>query len=533
MLRLSAELAGTPATLSVHGSVELRSLEDASADLVAHRTDGDGEYSLHLRFDPQRMDASLALREPASGPLENILKLPGLGALSATLRLNGPRHAERVEMMLDAGDLHARAQGSLDLVQRSADVDYSLEAPAMSPRPDIAWQRLSSKGRWHGNLSEPAADARVDAEGLRLAGSTAVGALRADLSASRGGATLDAVVKELVIPGPEPKMFARDPLAIHASMRLNEPARPLLLTATQRLFSLRVQATTAGEQSATLDLHLPDVAPFAVLAGQDAHGDATITAKLARRNADVGVTLEAKIGLSGGTAPWIGVLGNRVALQLSGSLSDTAINVERLQLTGRSLTASMTGSATRPPPAASGAFIKDLQARWQLKISDLGIIASELAGELEASGRLSGAPTLFVGDAEAKSTLSVRGSPPGTIFAEVQARGLPSAPSGTLRAHGVLDAAPVTVDLSLERDARRGVHAFVRQAEWKSAHAEGDMTVESSIAESRGQLHLSVGNLGDLDRFLGTQLAGSLDGSATFRRPAAAPMPNSSWTAET
>lgn len=307
-LHLGAQLAGTPATLAVHGSVDLRSIEDASADLVAHRTDSDGEYSLHLRFDSQRMDASLALHEPASGPLENILKLPGLGALSATLSLSGPRRAERVQMMLDAGDLHARAEGNVDLVQRSADVEYSLEAPAMSPRPDIAWQRFSSKGRWHGNLSEPAADARVDVEGLRLAGGTAIGALGADLSASGGGVALDAVVKELVIPGPQPKMFARDPLAIKATMRLDEPTRPLLLTATQRLFSLRAQAVTAGQQSATLDLHLPDVAPFAALVGQDVRGDATITAKLARRSADVGVTMEAKAGFSGeplrGSASW-------------------------------------------------------------------------------------------------------------------------------------------------------------------------------------------------------------------------------------
>jgi translocation and assembly module TamB len=516
VLHLGADLAGTPATLSVHGSVDLRSLEDASADLVAHRTDSDGEYSLHLRFDPQRMDASLVLHEPASGPLENILKLPGLGALSATVRLNGPHRAERVEMVLDAGDLHARAEGNVDLVRRSADVEYSLEAPALSPRPDIAWQRLSSKGRWHGNLSEPAAEARVDVEGLRLAGGTAIGALRADLSASGGSAALDAVVKELVIPGPQPKLFARDPLAIHASLRLNEPTRPLLLTATQRLFSLRAQAATAGQQSATLDVHLPDVAPFAALAGQDVHGDATIAAKLVRHSADVAVTMEAKAGLSGGTAPWIGVLGNRLGLQLSGSLSDAAINVARLQLTGRSLTASMTGSATRPPPAAAGGFIKDLQARWELKVSDLGIIASELAGELEARGHLSGPPTSFVGDAEVTSTLSVRGSPPGTISAELQARGLPSTPSGTLRAHGILDAAPLTVDVSLERDVRRGVQAVVRQADWKSAHAEGNMAVESSVAESRGQLHLSVGNLGDLDRLLGMHIGGSLDGSATF-----------------
>ena len=42
------------------------------------------------------------------------------------------------------------------------------------------------------------------------------------------------------------------------------------------------------------------------------------------------------------------------------------------------------------------------------------------------------------------------------------------------------------------------------------------MAVESSIAESRGQLHLNVGDLGDLDRLLGMHLGGSLEGSAAF-----------------
>ena len=52
-------------------------------DGSARRIDGDGEYELHLHFDEKRMDASLKLHEPAGGPLENILSLPGLGALQA------------------------------------------------------------------------------------------------------------------------------------------------------------------------------------------------------------------------------------------------------------------------------------------------------------------------------------------------------------------------------------------------------------------------------------------------------------------
>ncbi|MEA3135392.1 MAG: translocation and assembly module TamB, partial [Gammaproteobacteria bacterium] len=110
-VELGAPLTGTPVTLSVSGNVQLRSLQDANADLVARRLDGDGQYALHLRLDPRRMDASLVMHEPASGPLENLLSLPGLGALSATATLEGPRGAARLDVTLHAGDLDARARG--------------------------------------------------------------------------------------------------------------------------------------------------------------------------------------------------------------------------------------------------------------------------------------------------------------------------------------------------------------------------------------------------------------------------------------
>ena len=83
-MELGAPLTGTAVTLSASGAVELRSLEDATGDVAARRLDGDGEYHAHVRLDPERMDASLKVHESASGPLENLLSLPGLGALSAT-----------------------------------------------------------------------------------------------------------------------------------------------------------------------------------------------------------------------------------------------------------------------------------------------------------------------------------------------------------------------------------------------------------------------------------------------------------------
>jgi translocation and assembly module TamB len=301
-------------------------------------------------------------------------------------------------------------------------------------------------------------------------------------------------------------------------MRLKEATRPLAVTATHRLLSLKAQAITAGRPSVTLDLKLPDVAPFAALGGQNVRGAAALKVEIDRRSSDWGFTVDANAGMTGGTAPWIGVVGNRVVLKASGALSDDAFAVERMQLAGRAWTVSASASAARvgPDAGANTEPIKEIKARWDLKISDLGIVAPEFAGTLQASGQLSGAPTALAGDATVKSALSIRGSQPGTVTAELHARGLPSAPNATVKIAGIVDGSPLELTASLERAARTGLRAGIQHAFWKSAHAEGELTMESGIADSRGQIRLQVGQLSDFDHLIGTHLKGNLDGNVSF-----------------
>ena len=180
------------------------SLEDARIDAQAHRIDRDGigDYTLNLSFDPTRMDGTLTAHEPASGPLENILHVPGLGALAANLKIAGPRNAERIELALSAGDLKAQVRGSVDLRDGAADLAYSLTAPQVSPRPDLRWQRVALDGHWKGAYDNPAADAHLEIERLELPGGSAIAALRADLAALPA-ATLPSGVwsKDCVFPG--------------------------------------------------------------------------------------------------------------------------------------------------------------------------------------------------------------------------------------------------------------------------------------------------------------------------------------------
>jgi len=534
-LELGAPLAGRPVTLSARGGGRMVSLEDARVDLQAHRIDrtGSGDYTLSLRFDPNHLDGTLTAHEPASGPLENILQVPGLGALSADLRIHGARNAEGVDLELRAGDLKAQVRGVVDLRNGSADLNYALTAPRVSPRPDLSWQRVALEGHWQGPFTDPTAQGQLQVDQLELPDGASLASLRADLSAGGGVIGLRGLVQGLRIPGPQPALLQRDALKFEASMRPKEATRPLEISATHRLFSLTAKAATAAPQSVALDLRLPDLAPLAALAGQDVRGSATLKARIERRASDTGFSLSAESALTGGEASWIAMAGERVALELSGALSDSALTVSRLRLAGRSWNLAASAKASRPgagtaarAPGAPGAapanlgpmqkLFSSLDARWNLGVSDLGIVSSALRGDLQASGRLSGAPGALSTDAALKSTLSIRGSAPGMVSAELHARGLPSAPSASISAHGEVDGSPLELSASLARLGRRGLRATVQRGEWKSARLAGEWSMQSTFADSRGHVELHVGDLADLNHLLGTNVHGKLDAGADF-----------------
>ena len=527
VLQLGAALAGRPTTLSLAGNGRMISLEDARIDVQAHRIDRDatGDYTLDLRFDSKRMDGTLTAHEPASGPLENILQVPGLGALSANISIAGPHNAEQIDLEVSAGELKAQVRGSVDLSNGSAALDYSVSAPQVSPRPDLKWQKLALDGHWKGVYTDPTADAHLDVQQLVLPAGTAIASLHADLNAAAGDIALKGVVKGLRIPGSAPGLLEKDPLKIDASMRIKDPTRPLTVAATHRLFSLNANAVTAGQQNAAFVLKLPSIAPFAALAGEALKGEATVKGRIERRAADIALNVDADATLAAGGPGWTAMAGNRVALGISGALSDTTFTVDRLKLAGNKWSLSASGNAERaasvPPsanraPAGLSAVVKSLDARFTLDLADLGIVASSLAGTLQASGRLSGPAAALSSDATLKSTLSVRGSPPGAVTAELHARGLPNAPSASIAANGTLDGSPLDLAISLARAGPKGLHAKIERGAWKSAKLDGEWSMASTFADSRGQINVDVGELGDLDHLLGLDIRGKLEGSAQF-----------------
>jgi translocation and assembly module TamB len=519
-VELGAALAGSKVSLSARGGLTMRSATDASGDLQAHRTDGEGDYVLHLRADSQRMDASLAVHEPAHGPLQNLLSMPGLGALSVALELAGPRSAVRTDAKLEAGALHGQAHGSIDLVRSAAAVDFSLSSAAMAPSADLSWDRLELQGTWRGAPSDLAGHGVLDVDGLRLPGGLRIQRLSAKLTAARGRLDAGAVVNGLQVPGPQPRILAADPVKMDASLRLDQASRPLQFTASHPLFSLRARADLGASPTeqfrSSVELRLADVAPFAALAAQDARGEALISGQFTHAPDADSINLEAYLGLTGGTAPWIALAGPRANLRLAGSISSSTIQLQNLRVVGSAAILTASGSAARATAGPAQLPVSELQSKWRIQIADLSRFSTAVAGDLEVSGELNGPPLSIAASAQAVSHLSIGGSEPGTVQASLRLRGLPQSPGGSVRAHGTLDGAPLDLDATLDRGADRTYRLVVRQGRWKSARADGDITTDAGLTQSRGQMRLEIGQIGDFSRVLRTEVSGSVRGTLGF-----------------
>jgi translocation and assembly module TamB len=510
-LKLGSALVGTDTSLVVKGSAHWRSMRDAMTSLVAQRTGGIGNYDVQLQFNADRMDATVKLHEPANGPLENLLQVPGLGDLSVFAQLTGPRSAEHIQLTLDAGVLRGRVQGSLNLIDVAADLDYTLTATAMTPHRGLSWQSVDLQGRWHGKVSAPVADGRLLIKRLQIPGGTEVADLDANLTAKDGMLTTRATIAGLVIPGSQPKLFQDSPLSLEGSVNLTDPKRPVELKASHRLFALAGHATTADPLTAQLDLRLPDVAPFAALGGQKVKGDANIKAQITHDAKSTKVTADVNGNIDGGTESWAGLVrGGNTRLQLAGAMTDEKFAIDKLQLEGRAVSLAATGTAAR-------SATQDLDLRLDAALSDLTKLSPALAGTLQLSGKIKGPSNDLSTVADLTSTLSIHGSPQGTVSASIHADGLPKTPRGTIEAHGDIDDAPLHLNVSLERGNGDVVHAIIHHADWKSAHIEGELTSGGDFAQARGNLRLGMSQLSDLNRLLGSTLQGSVSGDAALQ----------------
>jgi len=498
-LELAPPIAGAQTVLDIRGQAHLVSISQFDLALKVDRLDSAGTYRLEGSADASRLVVHLDLAEPAGGLLAQLAGLPDLGALSFKASIDGPRNAEQVRLAFAAGPAHGTAQGTVDLEGRLLDLQLAAQAPAMRPSADLGWHSATLQGHVKGPFARPDANVRLRIRGVQ-AGEGELRNLEAELAGNAGAMALHAILGGLRIPGARPDLFAAAPVQLQANARLDDPARPVELMLSHPLLAVEGRASTGGAPSATVNVTIPALAPFAAAAGMDLEGRTSIAMRVATKGDVTRVDVDGSVGLTGGTAPLPALIGTDAKLALSAALRADALTVERAQLDGRTVRLSASGARR------GEAF----DFKWKAALSDLAALAPALKGALSAEGQARGTPRELALEARARGDVGTRGFAPETIEAHLTAKGPPAAPSGAMRLHGRLLGAPLELAVGLQHDRNGTLRVAIDRADWKSAHAEGQVSVPAADRVPRGRIALTMSRLDELQALVGQSLRGSV-----------------------
>ncbi len=497
-LELAPAVDGRSAVLHVTGAADGVSLTDARAQLAIDRVDVRGSYRLQARLDGPSIVAALDASEPKAGLLSSLAKAPALGPLALHAAMEGPRTAERTDLTLDAGGLHAEAHGSVNLAAHAASLDLDATAPAMAPRPDVSWDAISLHGHLRGPFSTPDVTGHLDAHGVR-GGGARIGEVSADASGNRGAVQASLTLTGLVLPPPQPNLFAEAPLVLRIKARLDDPSLPITFTLAHRLVSADGSLTAGGELSARVHTVVPDLAPLAAIGNVDIRGSLDANATLDRHGAANDVSVDGIARFTGGLAPLPTLLG-LTRFGATARLEGQDFTISRAVVDGREAHADVTGTD------------KDgtLALMWHVALDDLSALGEGVRGKLRASGTASGAPGGLAVEADVKGEACAHGLPCAPVAAAISAQGLPATPSARLRATSRLDGAGALLDVNVSRETNGRLRAQVHQVSWRSLTANADLTLVKGASLPSGMLVARVGRLADFSSIAGQALGGSL-----------------------
>ncbi len=513
VVHLSAALAGTAATVNLHAGAHLRSLMDMQMAFAGTRLDGPGTYSFQLAFDQQRMDAVINLREPAQGPLAGLLGVPAIGAVQVAGELTGPRNAEHVKLQADLGDLHASATGAVDLIHRSADLEYSAEAGAMAPRADLSWQQLHVRGSWHGALSSAAAAGDVKLLALVLPDGIRIGALDASLEAHAGDLSAHARLVDASAPGMSAGLLSGAPLLVEGSIRLEEAARPFQLQVSHPDFELRAKGQAAGARAVDADLNAANVAPLLQSLPGGLTGPLHVHATVQQQGSQYQGRLSATGNLDStlpALHPW---LRGPESADLRATFGAGDVKVESSSVSNKALSVSLSGRLS----ASTGSDASwTVTGKSRATLADLSALLPGLSGHADIRADLAGTTQAMRLAGELQASVAVGDSAPGAVRGTFELADLPHAPRARAQLQGQLAGEPLTLQADLQDNPGQAVHIRVPQADWQSLHAQGDLTLAHDLDQSAGQFKLSVAKLSDLNQLLGRHFGGSLAAALTL-----------------
>ncbi len=503
-LDLAPAVTGNAASLALDGSAAVTATDEGQVRLAVNGISASGSYDLAARLGAADLSLSLTGQEPTHGLVSTVAGLPDLGPLSVEGSFAGPLSAVAGQIDLGVGPARAAAHGTLDLEHRSADLIARATAPAMTPRPDLAWQSAAFDAKIDGPLARPAVSARLDIARLSAA-QASVSDVAATLNGDAGLLRLQAALSGLRLPGPRPDLLAVAPVRVAAEVRLDQPDRPFHFSLTHPLLTVVGDAATAGQLYGELKLTFPDLAPLAAVGGLDLQGHAAFGLRTAINGATARIDTEGTLGVTGGTAPAPSLIGDAARLSMSATVSGSTVTLSRFAIDGRRISVSTAGHISP----------EKLELHWQLALPDLTSAVPTLAGGLELRGEASGPIDNITATTDLSGTLGPAGRPSGPIAARAEVKGLPDRPAGRLNADGVILGSPLRLALTGLGGGDDGLRLTIEAADWKSAHAQGAFALAAGARFPLGRLDLRMTRLDDLRPLIGRTLTGAIAANLT------------------
>jgi translocation and assembly module TamB len=507
-LTISEALASRPIVLTVDGTVYYTSKSEFAGVLHARRLDGQGEYALRGSLKDSDLLGVARIREPGGGLIAGLLGLPDLGPLAVDAGAIGPQDNDRVHVAMTAGALRADARGSLDLLHRVANVSFSANSPAVHLRPDLSWRSLDMGGEMRGAFDAPDVLAHLAVQDITASGGS-VHSLRADVQGRRGDIRATGAATGVRLPGAHPDLFSASPVTFEAHAVLGAPTRVLDLSFSHALLSLsgHVAATDDSAQG-VFALKLPSLAPLGAAGGFDVQGRANLNAVVTARSPRSSVALDGNVHLDGGNSDVVRILGRDARIAGLASIESGDVNISQAALDG-------TGAAV----TASGHWRGgDWNVAWSAVLKDLSRIVQTLKGNVMIGGRIVGRGDMLSTNAEGSGNIATKGFASGPLRFSARAKGLPGLPSGSIDLSGTLDRSPFALTALLSQQPKGEWKLALDKADWRSAHAHGDLSTPQSLSALTGKIELHVDKLADLQPLLGESISGRLDGSLDFVR---------------
>lgn len=500
-LTLEPAMARTQATLAVEASYH--AAKDAqSGTLQAHAIGAQGTYTANGEITSSSVRATLAADEAPGGVIARAAGLPDVGAVTLNAEVNGPLDDVATKLAVGAGQLHAAANGQVDVTHAAADLTVTASAPAMRPAPGLAWASADIQAHVSGPFTAPQVAATGRIADLS-AGTISARLISLAANGDRGALKLTGQVDGLVVPGQQPNLFATAPILLTADATLNTSERPVSFSVRHPLINLTGTAETGAQQSVQARLEVPMLEPFAAAAGEQGQGSVVATVSANRSGDTTTGSLDATIGITGGTAPIPAVVGPSARLQVAGNLTGNTVTLTSLHFDGQDATLSANG--TLSPQSVS--------LDWAAAVARLAPFDPRLDGSVQAKGEVRGASDNLALNSDISGQVALQGQDSGPFTAHVQALGLPNRPSATLTAQGALLSSPINLQASGAKQANGTLNLTITQASWKSLNAQGEFRLPQGQTIPLGQIRLAIGKLGDFSPLTGRPLTGSLQAS--------------------